>query len=191
MELFGNFHSMGVIVSFDDSHPDQDAIADVAYRTGSGEFQAGFPLSRVSDTQYVGSLFWLQPETTYEVRVTFVDPGDVLHCTSVSDSSTTRDKIDTQDPVDTYVVSPDGSGSTCTKDAPCALRTGLNQAMPGDAVILRGGIYYQGDITLPRSGTSDAPIVIQGAPGERAILDGGDPEPNAWVPREHGVFETT
>jgi parallel beta-helix repeat protein len=191
IQLYGNFNTMGVIVSIGENDPDQDAIASLAYRSGSGPFQQGFPLSRVGATEFVGSLFWLESGTMYDVQITFQDPDDQIHCTSVSASSATRDKIDTPDPVTTYVVSHDGGGSTCTMEAPCALRTGLNQAMPGDAVILRGGIYYQGDITLPRSGTSDAPIVIQGAPGELAILDGADPDPNTWTPREHGVFETT
>jgi len=74
-ELYGAFHAMGVIVTTaagDD--PDEDATATVEYRTGSDPYRAGFPLSRVSEARFVGSLFWLQPATTYDVRVTFSDP---------------------------------------------------------------------------------------------------------------------
>jgi len=191
IDLYGNFHSMGVIVSIGDGDSDQDAIAELAYRVGTEPFQAGFPLSRVSDTQFVGSLFWLEPGMKYDVRVSFVDEDDVLHCAAVSASSTTRAEIDVSEPINSHVVSPDGSGSSCSMEAPCALVTGLNRAMPGHAVVLRGGIYYQGDITLPRSGTADAPIVIQGAPGEEAILDGSDPEEFIWSPRQGGIYETT
>ena len=66
---------MGVIVTLaaaDD--PDEDATATVEYRTGGEAYHAGFPLSRVSSTRFVGSLFWLKPGTTYDVRVTFSDP---------------------------------------------------------------------------------------------------------------------
>ena len=65
IELYGNFHAMGVIVTIaaaDD--PDGDATATVEYRTGSEPYRAGFPLSRVDDTRFVGSLFWLEPGTT-------------------------------------------------------------------------------------------------------------------------------
>jgi parallel beta-helix repeat protein len=182
---------MGVIVSIGDRDIDQDAIAELAYRKGTTPFQSGFPLSRVSDTQFVGSLFWLEPGMTYDVRVTFVDANDVLHCAMISAAGATRAEIATSDPVNTHVVSPDGSGSSCTMEAPCALITGLSRALPGDAVVLRDGIYYQGDIRIPRSGTTEGPIVIQSAPGERAILDGSDPESFTWNPRHNGVYATT
>jgi parallel beta-helix repeat protein len=182
---------MGVIVTIDGNDPDEDAIAELAYRTGSETFQAGFPLSRVSDTQFVGSLFWLDPGQTYDVQVTFLDDDDNFHCTAISDSASTRTEIESSDPVTTHVVSPDGSGASCTMDAPCDLSTGINRAMPGDMVLLRGGVYFQGEISLPRSGTAEAPIVIQGAEGEQAILDGGDPETFVWAPLQDGIYETT
>lgn len=190
IELYGNFHTMGIIVSIGDDDPDQDALALVEYRTGSESFQPGFPLSRVSENEFIGSLFWLEPGNTYDVRVTFVDERDRLHCSSISSSAATRSEITPTEPLNTLVVSPDGSGTLCNLDNPCPLTIGINLAMPGDSVLLRGGIYYQGDITLPRSGTEDAPIVIQGAPGEQAILDGGDPNSFTWEPRENGIYET-
>ncbi len=181
---------MGVIVSIGDNDSDQDAIALVEYRTGSKSFQPGFPLSRVSDTQFIGSLFWLESGMTYDVQVTFVDNDDVLHCVALSSSAPTRPEIEVYEPSSKLIVSPDGIGVTCTMEDPCALTTGLNQAMPGDAVVLRGGVYYPGDLTLPRSGNAEAPIVIQGTPGERAILDGSDPNTFIWEPLEGGVYET-
>lgn len=68
LELYGTIHSMGVIVSIgatDD--PDRNATASVEYRTGGKPYRVGFPLSRVSNTRFVGSLFWL-------------DPGALLRC---------------------------------------------------------------------------------------------------------------
>jgi hypothetical protein len=74
--LYGTFQSIGVIITLEPSDdPDSDAIANVEYRvSGSGPYQPGFPLSRVSSTRFVGSLFWLTPGTPYDVRVTFSDP---------------------------------------------------------------------------------------------------------------------
>ena len=57
--------------------------------------------------------------------------------------------------------------------------------------MLRGGVYYQGELTLPRSGAEGAPIVIRGFGGETAVLDGADPALFNWTARGGGVYRTT
>jgi len=96
LELYGTFHAMGVIVTLADTDdPDRDATATVEYRlSGSGYYQQGFPLTRVAGTRFVGSLFWLQPGTSYDVHVSFNDPdGGPLHGITVAGSTTTRPEI--------------------------------------------------------------------------------------------------
>lgn len=79
MELFGNFHAMGVTVALPTNNdPDKNALAFLEYRNEYSEFQAGFPLTRINDTHFVGSIFWLQPDNNYEVKVTFLDPQSPL-----------------------------------------------------------------------------------------------------------------
>ncbi|MEJ5309845.1 MAG: right-handed parallel beta-helix repeat-containing protein [Anaerolineae bacterium] len=194
LELYGTFHAMGVIVTLgaaDD--PDGDATAQVAYRvSGSSAYQTGFPLSRITNTRFVGSLFWLTPGTTYDVRVTFNDPdGGPLNGAVVTGSAATRAEITIPAPTRSYYVSPTGSGTACSLASPCALTTALSQAQPGQEVALRGGVYYVGEIDLPRAGTAGAPIVIRGYAGETAILDGGDPATFAWTAQGGGVYRTT
>ena len=193
LELYGTFHAMGVIVNIaatDD--PDRDAVANVMYQiSGSGFYRQGFPLSRISDTQFVGSLFWLFPGTTYDVHVTFSDPDGALHGMTIESTASTRAEITIPSPNDSYYVSPTGSGVACSLAAPCSLIEGLNQAQPGDEVVLRGGVYYQGEITLPRSGAAGAPIVIRSYTGETAILDGADPATFTWTHQGGGVWSTT
>jgi parallel beta-helix repeat protein len=185
---------MGVVVSVaagDD--PDRDAVANVAYRvSGSGAYRPGFPLSRVSSTRFVGSLFWLEPGTAYDVRVAFSDPdGGPLNSATVTAMASTRAEINIPTPSHAYYVSPAGSGTTCSLAVPCPLSYALNQAQPGQAVVLRGGVYFQGAMTVPRSGTSGAPILVQGYPGETAILDGGDPASFTWASQGGGVYRAT
>ncbi len=184
---------MGVVVTVgaaDD--PDQDAVASVAYRaSGSGAYRTGFPLSRVSSTRFAGSLFWLQPGTLYDVRVTFSDPDGALNGAVVAATAATRAEISVPAPSHSYYVSPTGSGATCSLASPCALTEALSQAQPGQAVVLREGTYTQGGLTLPRSGTSGAPIVIQSYPGETATLDGGDLNTFAWTAQGGGVYRAT
>ena len=194
LELYGTFQAMGVIVTIADTDdPDQDATATVEYRvSGSGAYRQGFPLSRVAATRFVGSLFWLKPGTSYDVRVTFSDPDHgPLDGITVSASGSTRAEIAIPTPSHSYYVSPTGSGTDCTLAAPCSLAEGINQAQPGQEVVLRGGIYYQDEISLPRSGASGAPIVIRGYEGETAILDGADPTTFAWTAQSGGVYYTT
>ena len=78
LQLYGNFQTMGVIVAVESGDdPDGDVIATVEYRTGGAAFSRGFSLTRTRTTELVGSLFWLEPGTVYDVRVSFEDPGRV------------------------------------------------------------------------------------------------------------------
>ncbi len=195
LELYGTFHAMGVIITLDPTDdPDGDATANVEYRlSGSGSYQPGFPLSRISSTRFVGSLFWLEPGTTYDVRVTFSDPDGSLHGVSVTGTASTRDEVTIPAAVNSYYVSPGGVGTACTPASPCSLDDGLDQAEAGDEVVLRDGVYYQGGISLSNSGSPGAPIVIRGYAGETAILDGADPGSASfsWTADGGGVYHTT
>lgn len=193
LELYGTFHAMGVIVTLSDADdPDRDAVASVEYRAGgSGAFRVGWPLARVSDIRFVGSLFWLEPGTAYDVRVTFADPDGALNDVVVQATASTRAEIAIPPASHSYVVSPSGNGMACSLASPCSLVEGLGQAQAGEEVLLRGGVYYQGEIDLPRSGLPGAPIVIRAYPGETAVLDGADPATFAWTPQGSGVYRTT
>jgi parallel beta-helix repeat protein len=193
LELYGTFHAMGVIVTLDaGDDPDGDAVASVEYRTGgSGTWRQGFLLSRISDTRFVSSLFWLEPSTAYDVRITFSDPDGSLHGVTVESSASTRAEIVIPAPTHSYYVAHDGGGTACSEATPCSLTEGLSQAQPGEEVVLRDGVYHQGDISFPRSGTSGAPIVIRGYDGETAVLDGADPTTFTWTAQGGGGYRTT
>jgi hypothetical protein len=193
LELYGTFHAMGVIVTIGSGDdPDQDATANVSYRTGNGSYQPGFPLTRISSTRFVGSLFWLQPGTSYDVQVTFTDPdAGPLNGATVQSTASTRSEITLPTPSETYYVTPTGSGATCSLASPCGLSSAISQAQAGQEVALRGGVYYQGGFTLPRSGSSGAPIVLRSYPGETAIFDGSDPATFTWIAQGGGVYRAT
>ncbi len=195
LELYGTFHAMGVIVTIADTDdPDRDAVTSVEYRaSGSRSYRQGFPLSRVADTRFVGSLFWLEPGTAYDVRVTLSDPdGGPLDGKTVASTGSTRAEITIPASNHSYHVAHDGSGTVCSEAAPCSLAEGLSRAGSGDEVVLRGGVYCQGEITLPHSGASGAPILIRGHDGETAVLDGADPDSDTftWTAQGGGVYRT-
>ena len=134
LELFGTFQAMGITANLAAGEdPDGDATASLAYRSGAGPFQAGFPLSRVAADRFVGSLFWLEPGTLYEVRLVFTDPdGGPLDGLTLTGSASTRPEISIPAPAHSSYASPAGSGTACSLAAPCSLATGLNQAQAGD-----------------------------------------------------------
>lgn len=192
LELYGNLETMGLIVTLDGADdPDGDVVATVAYRTDGGAWVTGFPLTRTRPTQMVGSLFWLAPGTAVDVEVTFDDPDGALHGLTAQASATTRPEVTIPAPAHSFWVSPAGTGTACSHAQPCSLAEGLSRAMPGDEVVLRGGTYFEGEHSLPRSGAAGAPIVIRAATGETPVLDGADPGTFAWVHRGGGVWRTT
>ena len=74
-------------------------------------------------------------------------------------------------PSKTLYASPSGSGSSCSKSSPCPLETAVKNLEKGTTLYLKGGTYtLKSGITLSKSGTSKAYIVISSAPNEKAIL---------------------
>lgn len=193
IELYGTIHSMGIIITLDSADdPDSTAVATVTYRESGGTNQVGFPLTRVNNTRFAGSLFWLEPNSSYDVEVTFSDSdGDPLDGQMVAATAATRAETTTPPANNSYYVSPAGTSTTCTPTTPCSLTQGIDQAQAGDEVILLGGTYYQGDFTLPRSGTEGAPISLRGETGQTAILDGSDPAGFTWTNQGNGIYQTT
>jgi hypothetical protein len=85
-----------------------------------------------------------------------------------------------------------------SSDAPLlTAQAAVNRVGPGQTIYLRAGVYRE-NLYVAAIGTADAPVVISGYPGERAILDGGIAEffnepATAWepVPDQPGEFRST
>lgn len=209
LDLFANFETIGVTARISPaSDPEGDAVASLEYREqGQAEYRQGFALSRTLFTEseyqpdgicicYVGSIFWLDENKAYDVRVVFSDPTTKgkgsLDGVVLQGSIKTRAEKDIASPaaINAYFVSPNGSGAKFSLTEPGALKDALTKAGPGDQVILKGGIYYEGDICLSRSGAPGKPIVIKGNDGETAVLDGSAPEPlKDWLPCEGNTYK--
>lgn len=194
VDLYGTFNAMGITVDFDATDdPNGNARATVEYRTGSSTFKRALPLARISNTRFAGSLFALTADSTVAVRIVFADPdGGALNGLTLRAVGRTR--ADLRVPAagpNRYIVSATGKGTACSSSAPCALETAIDRATAGQSIVLQGGTYYTGDITLPRSGTANAPIVIRAQASERVILDGADPAQLNWRSVGGGVYQAT
>ena len=82
----------------------------------------------------------------------------------------------------TYHVAPNGSdASPGTLVAPFAtIQHAADLVLPGDTVLVRAGTYHQ-VVTLRRSGTAGAEIVLAAYPGERPVLDGSGLLASEWL----------
>lgn len=179
---------MGVMLDMTTIDPDGDAVASLEYRRHGESYRPGHPPSRVVGNRLVGSLFWLEPDTAYDVRITVHDPDTGKQI--FMDTAITRAEITIPPPLRTLYAAPDGSGIDCTVDSPCALGEAIQQGGAGVEIVLRGGTYYAGGFKLS-SGTADNPFVIRAYEGETPILDGSDPADLNWTHQGGGVYLAT
>ncbi|MEL6702907.1 MAG: right-handed parallel beta-helix repeat-containing protein [Bacteroidota bacterium] len=75
---------------------------------------------------------------------------------------------------------PDGDGSAARPFA--SITEAATRARPGDTILLRRGVYYQA-IFPSVSGTAEAPIAFQPAPGAEGlvVISGATPIPDGWT----------
>ncbi len=191
-EVFGNFHTLGVVVDCPRGRSPDEIGRVRVYLVEDGEKRPVHDAVRVASLDYfASSIFWLQPGTRYEVAVEFYDRADKL-VAQERHTGTTRPEVTVPPPARSIYVSP--AGNDAASGGPQApLRTvaaALAKATPGTAVVLRKGVYYEGGLTTARNGEAGAPIVITAAPGEEAILDGSDPAllGAGWKPLGGNVY---
>ncbi|MBO6515474.1 MAG: hypothetical protein JJ975_02890 [Bacteroidia bacterium] len=123
------------------------------------------------------SLFHLEPETKYFVRGVIIDQTPVLDSLIIQEQSFVT-RTEPYFPPTTHVfwVSPDGSGTAYTESTPGDLKTLLKSGLScGSTVLLKGGSYPAGDMTLNLYVDCDdkQPIIIRAAPNARPVIDGG------------------
>jgi parallel beta-helix repeat protein len=189
---YGTLEAGGVVVTVSGDVNKNAAVA-LEWRTaGAGSFRVGHPLSRVDATHFVGSLFWLQPGTTYEARVTLSDPEGVSgSATAVATVQTRADSLP-EPSLRTLYVSPSGSDLNPGTSSSAPLRTiqrAADLAQAGDLVRIQPGVYRE-SVTVRRSGTASQPVVFRGD-GPGAILDGADAAIDsgvAWTSGGGGVY---
>lgn len=175
LETYGNFHAGGITatVSGDDN---RNATADLQWRRyGESSFRPGHPLARIDSIHFVGSLFWLDPGTDYEVQVTVIDPDGVSGNPTLVTGLKTRSDTLAEPATRTWYVSPTGNDSHSGADPGNAFRTiqrAANLSQPGDLVLIMPGLYRE-SVSVPRSGTANQPIVFRGT-GTGVIVDGAD-----------------
>lgn len=172
LELYPTLMSVGARLTYS-GDANANATARLEWRVpGAPVWQTGVSMTRITNSRWAGSLFWLTADTQYEVRVVITDPDG-----GGSTSGTVRTRREPQAllPARTWWVATNGNdGNPGTSASPFATwQAAANVAQPGDEIRVRPGIYYQ-TLDVPRAGTSASPIALV-ADGPGVILDGSDP----------------
>ncbi len=148
-------------------------------RAGLSAWHAAQPLLRVEHGLWThgedpgnllaGSLFFLQPGTAYEARLTLADPDGgaaqrvVAFTTRVPPQASAKRTL--------YVAPGSGGGTGAPGDPLRGLAAADAVARPGDLFLLAAGTYH-GNFRVTRDGTASDPIAYRGVDGAGVTLDG-------------------
>lgn len=143
---------------------DNDGVVTIRFRKmGDPSWRRGMPLRRTPGgtlvmhtwpNRHSGSIFDLEPATTYEVEAFLLDPDG--GCELRTGTFTTR------------AVPTVPAGAPVKPATPSTLNSVASAAVPGDIIELAAGSYS--GFSFSKDGTADKPIVIRGAGA--AIVNG-------------------
>jgi len=194
VEIFGNFETAGVIVA-QPAGVVPGKIARVrCYQNVSGKWRAVQDLVRSgSSPNFITSLFWLKPDSQYQVKVVFED-ADEMALKTVYGDGRTRAEPTLPDAQRVLVVSPSGDNANPgTVEQPMrTVSNAITVATAGTTILLREGVYHEGDLVFTKNGTAKQPIILSSYAGEFATLDAANPElmdAKAWKDSGDGVYQ--
>ena len=153
----------------------------VEYRKqGTTAWKAAQPLWRVETGLWhhgedpgnllAGSIFFLEPGTAYDVRLTLSDPDGGASQQIVAVTTRPEPRPATNARV-RYVRTGTGGGSGTASDPFRGLAAADAAAQPGDLFMVAAGTY--GKFVPSKNGTVTKPIVYLGAGAATTIIDGG------------------
>ncbi|HLP92522.1 MAG TPA: T9SS type A sorting domain-containing protein [Saprospiraceae bacterium] len=195
VEFHPTCHSIGVEVR---EIGNADSCGVEYRKTSETIWKTGFPPDRITlsgEEQYRGSLFLLEPQTAYEVRVTSFQAGNLVSV-QLGQVSTLSDPEFGWGQTLKWVA-PNGSGNAYTQDQPGNLTALFNsgQVSCGVTVLLMDGVYTQNglQLTIQNPCTENTPITLMAAPGAHPVIEGGIQTPLAWTqhPSDSKLFSAT
>jgi len=165
VSTYGCFETAGVDLQL--LGADFDESATLEYRpAGETAWRRGHDLVRYDGNHMAGSLFWLNRDTLYELRVTLSDPDGVTGANPWLASVRTRPEYALPAPLRIVQVADQAGLDAAAADL-----------QPGDEVRLAAGTYPAGIHLYERSGTAAHPVVFttagQARPLHQGDADGG------------------
>ena len=204
-EAYPTIESIGVRVVLDGDDNGNGVVYAEIRKPGEADFVRGhrlLPVGFETTTTLppglqVGSLFFLEPDTDYQVQAVLEDPDNPAPVT-VSTTVHTRPGSPPGAGSSTIYVSDasgdDGHDGSSPAAAVKTIGRGLELVAglggPGVRLLVGPGVYHEAPV-LTVSGTADAPLWIQ-ADGAGVVLDGSDPTlaASSWSDQGGGVWST-
>lgn len=188
LELYPNIQAVGARLSYT-GDANANATAHLEWRLqGASVWQVGVSMTRITNSRWAGSVFWLDPNTSYEVRAVITDPDGGG---TTAGTVRTRPDLVVAAPTRTWWVATNGNDANPgTSSQPFAtLQAAANVVQPGEEIRVRPGVYYQ-SLNTPRAGTASALIYLT-ADGPGVRIDGSDPamlNRSDWRSDGGGIF---
>jgi hypothetical protein len=195
IEIYGNFHTIGLIATL----PNEITAADVksmhSYINVRGQWRPQHDLVQVGEFPWFAtSVFWLQPGCSFQFKVEVVGIENDVIAVWYGEGATRADPILHQSSSRIYVAVNGDDNNPGTKERPFrTVAKGFSTVTAGQTLEIREGRYHEGQLMLAHDGRPDAPIVIRAYPGEHVILDGTDPalaDLTNWDSDGAGAFST-
>jgi hypothetical protein len=171
----------------------RNARVEVQYRTARGEWRQGLDLFRTGphwpahtkpadgESLFAGSLFYLDADTTYEVKLTLVDADGGGTTRTLEMKTRPEPTLAGELPLRTLHVVPGLGGGSGTQQDPFKGLTAADAgAKPGDMLLVHAGIY-PATWTITASGTPLRPIVWRAAGDGEAVIDGASEIPERGI----------
>jgi len=143
---------------------------------------------------FAGSVLFLEPGTTYEVRFTMSDPDGGAPREPKEVTVATRAEPAASNQGRTLQVYPGGrKPAGQTEDAFGSVAAAYDAARPGDVIFVHAGthVMHGAPYRWTKSGEPGRPIVLRGAGAERTILEGTDLKTDLFLlaGAHHLIFE--
>ena len=180
LKVGATYQSISVYAGFA-GDADGDNAATLEWRpAGGGAWRRGMALTadrratvggRANPyaNQWRGSVLMVQPNTAYEVRVTFSDPDGVSGPNPVVVAVTTRNENPPSGGATYYVAANGSDANAGTQAAPWrTLQKAADAVGPGDAVVVGAGTYAP--VAIRRGGTAAGWVWFRNNPGDRPVV---------------------
>ena len=180
-------HCLGVywIIQGDDN---RNARVECRYRRAGGDaWQRGMDLFRVEKGAnqlehgpslvkvpsnawlFAGSIFWLVPDTQYEIKLNLADP-DGGAAEKILAARTLAEPVAPSDLRVLHVAPGSGGGQGTAADPFRGLAAAQAAAQPGTLFLVHRGVY-EGTFEVRRSGAPGKPIIWRAAGDGEAVID--------------------
>jgi len=193
VEVYGNFDTAGVIADIPAGMTGSQVWQMQCFLNEDGVWKPMQDLVQVRDYKWFAtSLFWLKPDSLYQVKVVVIDRQNQIRATWYGEGRTRKDPVIPTTDRNVYVAATGNDANPGTKEQPFrTIAHAVTNANAGMTIWVDGGVYYEGSLMFEHNGTPGRPIVLRAVPGQNVVMDGSDPsltDASVWTKTADGLY---